>query len=249
MEGGAARDFWSHLRLWPVAAAGLALDLWSKHWAFQNLEAHPGAVREIIPHLVSFRRTLNDGALFGLGKGLWPVFVVASLLALGFVWYLFTQSTRTRRSLHVGLAMILAGALGNLYDRAFVLADVVRTGRGTEAGIIVSETADSIFLGPYPETSRDPRFVRRIPRSEIVSIRRQGVVRDFVKVEPQFTIPLGSRSLRVELWPWVFNVADVLLVIGVALLLLNFWWERRWARAQSGRASGKETAANLAETA
>ena len=65
--------------------------------------------------------------------------------------------------------------------------------------------------------------------------RRQGVVRDFIKVEPKFG--------RFELWPWVFNVADALLVAGVALLLLNFWWERREARAHASGAAGEASAA------
>jgi len=40
-------------------------------------------------------------------------------------------------------------------------------------------------------------------------------VRDFLKI----VWKIGDR----ELWPWIFNVADVLLVIGVGLLLITFW--------------------------
>jgi len=228
-EVSAARDPWSHLRLWPVAALGLAADLWSKHWAFTRLPPEPASGWELIPRLVSFRRTLNDGALFGLGRGLWLVFIIASVLALAFVWYLFSQSTRDRRSLHVALGLILAGAMGNLYDRAFVLADVVRTDRGSFTGIVLRETGTFVDLGTYP----DRKPLRRFDKTqENLTIRHQGVVRDFIKVEPKFGF---------ELWPWVFNVADVLLVAGVALLLLNFWWERREARLHAAGASGEGT--------
>jgi lipoprotein signal peptidase len=223
----AVGDIWSHLRLWPVAALGLFADLWSKHWAFTHLPSEPGAARELIPRLLSFRRTLNDGALFGLGKGLWLVFIVASILALGFVWYLFSQSTRNRRSLHVALGLILAGAMGNLYDRAWVMADVVRTSHGSFTGIVLRQTDDIIDLGTYPDGRPLQRFNKK---RDDVTVKRQGVVRDFIKVEPKFGI---------ELWPWVFNVADVLLVAGVALLLLNFWWERREARSHAAAASGE----------
>ncbi len=217
----AVRDVASHLRLWPIAVAGLALDLWTKHWAFTHLDPRPNEALQVIPRLLSFRRTLNDGALFGLGKGLWAVFLVASVLALGFVWYLFSQSTRDRRSLHVALALILAGALGNLYDRAFVIVDVVRTRHGNYTGIIVRETEHTVDLGTYPDKKLVQRFHRDVDGA---TVKRQGVVRDFIKVEPRFGI---------ELWPWVFNVADVLLVVGVGLLLLNFWWERRAAHRQT----------------
>jgi lipoprotein signal peptidase len=201
-----------------MAALGLAADLWTKHWAFTHLDPQAAGGRQLIPRLVGFRRTLNDGALFGLGKGLWVVFIIASVLALGFVWYLFSQSTRDRRSLHVALGLILAGALGNLYDRAFVLADVVRTSHGTFAGTIVSaDGADPIRMVTYP----DGRPLAVIHRRDVISIKHQGVVRDFIKVEPE---------IGIELWPWVFNIADVLLVIGVGLLLLNFYWERRELR-------------------
>lgn len=223
----AVHDVWSHLRLWPVAALGLAADLASKWWAFTYLPSDPAASRDLIPRLLSFRRTLNDGALFGLGKGLWFVFIIASILALGFVWYLFSQSERNRRSLHVALALILAGAMGNLYDRAFVFADVVRTSRGSFAGIITRETGSFIELGTYPDGKTLQRFSRG--KDDLTVKRHQGVVRDFIKVEPKFGF---------DLWPWVFNVADVLLVVGVALLLLNFWWERREARSRAAGPSG-----------
>jgi lipoprotein signal peptidase len=228
-DDSATHDVWSHLRLWPVAALGLAADLWSKQWAFTHLPSDPMGARELIPRLLSFRRTLNEGALFGLGKGLWLVFIIASVLALAFVWYLFAQSTRDRRSLHVALALILAGAMGNLYDRAWVLADVVRTNRGSFTGIVLRETKDYVELGTYPDGKPLQRFDKR---RDGVTIKHQGVVRDFIKIEPKFGI---------ELWPWVFNVADVLLVAGVALLLLNFWRERREARSHGSGTSSENS--------
>ena len=165
----------------------------------------------VIPHLMSFRRSLNAGALFGLGKGLTPVFILASVLALGFVFFLFVQSTRDRRSLHVALGLVLAGALGNLYDRAFMQADVVQyviDGRTyTEAFKMIEENDKGFVVGTWPEG--DHR--RTIPKTCAPSIRVQGVVRDFIKMEPKFTVAGHS----IEIWPWVFNIADVLLVVGV----------------------------------
>ncbi len=218
----------SHLRLWLVAVIGLAADLWTKHWAFTSLDADPDRSWLIIRHVMRFQRSLNTGALFGLGKGMTPVFIAASMLALGFVLFLFRHSTRDRRSLHVGLGLVLAGALGNLYDRTFMQADVVRfdagSGRHTIVGRITSGPDErGLWIGHWPEGSQ-PRF---IPASQKPQVRRQGVVRDFIKMEP--SIPLGS--WRIDIWPWVFNIADALLVVGVGLLMLNFWWDRRAEKA------------------
>lgn len=217
-------DVWSHLRLWPLALIGLAADLWTKNWAFTRLGPEDGWV--VIPYVMSFRRSLNTGALFGMGKGLTPVFIVASILALGFVLYLFAHSTRNRRTLHIALALVLGGALGNLYDRAFMIADVVKytlNGQAvTSVGLIVEENDAFIALGPWPERETDRPT--RIPKALQPQTRQQGVVRDFIKMEPK----IGS----FEWWPWVFNIADSLLVVGVGLLMLNFWWDRKAEQAQ-----------------
>lgn len=230
MEEAAARrsavaDVASHLRLWPVAIAGLAADLWSKYAVFNGL--HPDEIRTLVPHVLSIRRSVNPGALFGVGQGLAPVFIGASVLALMFVLYLFWQSSPCRRSLHVALGLILAGALGNLYDRTYHVADAIWEDTGSVSwrgllgrrivltGILTGETATSWTLGSYP----DGQGSRRVAKDESLSLGTTPVVRDFIKIEPKFG--------RLELWPWVFNLADAFLVIGVGVLLINFWLDRR----------------------
>jgi signal peptidase II len=218
MSGGpACWHLASHIRLWLTAALGLAVDLWTKHWAFAHLDPDPAqAPLVVIPNILTLRQSLNSGALFGLGRGLTTLFIGASIVALGFVFFLFIHSGRDRRSLHIALGLVLAGALGNLYDRTQVVADVVTytvNGRaGSVAGRIIEKNERGILIGSWPEGTH-PRLIRTEWQPEIT---QQGVVRDFVKMEPKITI-----------WPWVFNVADSLLVIGVGVLMLNFWWERR----------------------
>jgi len=53
----------------------------------------------------------------------------------------------------------------------------------------------------------------------------EGGVRDFIKFLPRLPtwIPLVG---GFDAWPWIFNVADALLVCGVAILLLNLWFTR-----------------------
>lgn len=210
----------AHALFWATGAALLLLDLWSKQWAFAALG--PTEVTTIIPRVLEFRRSLNDGAVFGAFTGQTALFVAASVCAIGFVLYLFATSAARHRLLHLALGMVLAGALGNLYDRAFIVADVVRihdsrTGRVESLiGTIVGEpTADSVRVGDWPEGTN----VRTYDLDE-VELRRQGVVRDFLKFVPRFPawVPkLGGR----DVWPWVFNIADSALVCGVLLLLVS----------------------------
>ena len=87
------------------------LDLWSKERVFSTLKS--GEVYVAIPGTLHFRRSLNDGAVFGSFTGYVAVFVVASVAAAGFVLYMFGTSRPAQRVLHVGLALILAGAMGN----------------------------------------------------------------------------------------------------------------------------------------
>ena len=165
----AARHLPSHLRIWPVAIGGVALDLWSKDWAFRGGNVPPDG-RVIVDKALSFQLSLNSGALFGLGRGMAPLFVAASVLALLFVWYLFMQSGRDRLSLHVALGLILGGALGNLYDRSFHDADAVfgppapgfwhgLLGDHVWAtGVLLNDPSDPVWqIGRYPDGKGEVR--------------------------------------------------------------------------------------------
>lgn len=230
-EGGrrsesAIRHVQAHLWFWGLAGGLLGLDLWTKHWAFTALA--PTEIRPILSGAIDLRRSLNDGAVFGSFAGYPSVFIVASLGALGVVLYMFAHSTRRQRALHVALALILAGALGNLYDRAFVVADVVKFNRpfGPKTsliGTILSDPEDSVIrLGDWP----DGAHIRSLPRSDVTNIQRQGVVRDFIKFVWKFPAWVPGFAGK-DVWPWVFNIADATLVCGVGVLLIHIWLDRR----------------------
>jgi lipoprotein signal peptidase len=214
----------SHVRFWLVAGIVVWLDLWSKTWAFANLG--PGEIREILRGVIEFRRSLNTGAVFGSFAGYTSVFIVASLFALGFVLYMFARSARMQAALHIALALILAGAVGNLYDRTFLKADVVirRTDSGVEettVGKIISDPDAAVLrIGDWPGGENARRFAR-----SAVTVRSQGVVRDFIKFVPRFPASVPKFAGR-DIWPWVFNVADAALVCGVCLLLISSWVDR-----------------------
>jgi len=216
----------SHLRFWIPTGVILWLDLWSKHQIFKTLSADTAVT--VWGSVLEFRRSLNDGAVFGSFTGYTTLFIIASTLALCFVLYLFMRSSRRQWLLHLSLAMILAGAIGNLYDRAFVKADVARITydsgeRRSLIGKLLSEPQDRpVRIGDWPDGG-NPRTLRD-PAIDSVQLRHQGVVRDFIRFVPKFPewVPrLGG----TDVWPWVFNVADASLVVGVFLLLIVTWFD------------------------
>jgi signal peptidase II len=115
-----------------TAVLGLTIDLWSKSYAWSSLVVDPHAQLERDPasgHLIvdsytarpipgwlHLRVTVNEGAVFGRGQGLQKLFALVSVAAIGFLGYLFITSGR-RWFYQIILGMLLAGVLGNLYDR------------------------------------------------------------------------------------------------------------------------------------
>jgi len=115
-----------------VAIAVLAADLGLKAYAFKYVAGEPIELQPdvpasmeipfhsptvLIPGVLHLRLTANTGAIFGMGKGSRWVFVAVSIIAVGFIGRLFWRSPAKAVTLQVALALILAGALGNLYDR------------------------------------------------------------------------------------------------------------------------------------
>ena len=241
----ALRDVAAHVCFWGVAGLGLALDLWSKDWAFGTLRQR--GHRTLVPRLLEFETTLNSGALFGIGAGHTGVFVVASVLALALVLWMFAQCPARRRLMQVALGAILAGALGNMYDRVFVKLYGLQTPAGPRYYVREDDPHEpSVILREYPPERRGG--VRTVPREYAAQLGEPvGHVRDFIKIPttlPQWSwIPARWRGK--ELWPWVFNVADTLLVGGVVVLALRMLRDRRRARSggPDGHSSGGASSA------
>jgi signal peptidase II len=168
------------VRFFATTALGLAVDLWTKAYAFRVLADGPphagknGAIQVqslqhvVIPDWLQFQITCNQGAVFGIGQGYrWP-FVVISVLAIGFLTYLFAASGRQRFWQFI-LGLLLAGVLGNMYDRVAL-----------------------------------------------------GYVRDMIYILPGIFIWPGRQA-----FPWIFNVADMMLCCGVGLMLIHTAMRRK----------------------
>jgi len=187
---------WALLLL--VVAAGLAADLVSKHLAFEHVADHPVNVNRaavlrmmaddprklvllvpphepvvVAPHLLEFKLVLNSGAVFGAGQGRRHFFIGFTVVALLFALVMFAFWTTPRdRISHAAIGLVLAGGIGNLYDRL-------------------------VFA----------------------------CVRDFIHPLPGVKLPFGITwpSGDPHLWPYVSNVADAFLLVGIALLVIRLW--------------------------
>jgi len=150
-----------------TAGVGFALDQWSKVTSFDklgmvtsDLDGAPRVVSlrtvRFIPGWLHFEVTANQGAVFGIGQGRRFLFIAVSVAAILFIFYLFATSGR-QRVYQIILGMLLAGVLGNLYDRI-----------------------------------------------------AYGYVRDMIHALPRWP----------GFFPWIFNVADSLLCVGVVLMII-----------------------------
>jgi signal peptidase II len=196
---------WRSPLAWLTLAAtfgiGLGFDLWTKYWSFGTVAGRPielryedvagnpsyrlpwhEGIRAVPGDLLDFRLVLNHGAVFGIGQNRRWVFVLFTILAIGVAVTFFARGTRSDARLsHVAIGLILAGGVGNLYDRMVY-----------------------------------------------------GAVRDFLHMLPRWDLPFGWRwpgNATSEVFPWIFNIADVMLLAGMALLLLSLHLRDRRERA------------------
>lgn len=111
------------LRLFYLAVAGvvIAADRASKIYIRHHVAQNIGRIR-VIPHFFSITHVENTGAAFSLFAD-WPhrvrapLLVGFSLFAVVLVCYLLWRSVKHFTWSGLALALVLGGAVGNLYDR------------------------------------------------------------------------------------------------------------------------------------
>lgn len=101
---------------WVSASLGFVLDQFTKWIVFKNLK-EAGAV-SIIPGFLNFFCSKNRGSVFGFAQGKNSALIFFSFIAIGIIIWVYIRS---KKSLIMSLSMgfILAGAVGNLWDRIF----------------------------------------------------------------------------------------------------------------------------------
>jgi signal peptidase II len=98
-----------------VVVAVLAADRASKLWALRQLRGR-GPV-PVLPFL-DLSYASNTGASFGMGAGSNRLLALLSLALIAALLRLMSRWPKENVWLQAGGALVLAGALGNLYDRA-----------------------------------------------------------------------------------------------------------------------------------
>jgi signal peptidase II len=119
----AAVPFRNVVLFWAIALGGAAFDLTTKTMMFAWIgdpNQNPPS-KTIVPGVLELVTSYNPGALWGFMRG-WPyaslLFAGLSVVAgIAIVLWLFARGAAKDTRLTVALALIMAGALGNCYDR------------------------------------------------------------------------------------------------------------------------------------
>lgn len=97
----------------------LVLDWVTKAWAYGARDGVPGPLGDLLGGLLPLTLAYNRGAAFGLSIGddsRW-FFIPVTIVALGLIGSLWRQAESDDLLRLSALSMIVAGALGNLWDR------------------------------------------------------------------------------------------------------------------------------------
>ena len=98
-----------------IIAALVCIDLLSKHLAVFYLKGAESL--PVIHNVINFTYVENTGAAFSMLRGMQPLFVVLTLVAVLVMMYLILHSKSRNKALIWGLAFATAGGIGNLIDR------------------------------------------------------------------------------------------------------------------------------------
>ena len=109
------------LLFWAIALGGAAFDLTTKSAIFAKVGEPPAAAVPVVPGFLELQTSLNPGALWGFGRSLpysSQIFAGLSIVAsLAICYWLFVRGAAASQPLLIALGLIMAGAMGNCYDR------------------------------------------------------------------------------------------------------------------------------------
>ncbi len=102
-------------RPWLIAAITLAADQLAKYSVTSCFV--PGESLPVLPPLLHLSYVRNTGAAFGLLKGQQALFILCTLLVIGWIVWEFLRKRPIPAAVVWGYALILGGSVGNLIDR------------------------------------------------------------------------------------------------------------------------------------
>jgi len=116
------------------AIVGCAADLATKAWMFSCPQLRAGEIYWLWAEHVGFQLSWNEGALFGMGQGkVWLFAALSVVAAVAIPIWLFRFGAARDAWLTFALGCVMAGVLGNLYDRLGLHGEVW-PGLGERAG-------------------------------------------------------------------------------------------------------------------
>ena len=103
---------------WGVIVTVVVLDVVTKWLAVRHLQDYFGHV-QVLGDWVRFTLVYNPGAAFGLHLGPYSrwIFTALTVGALGILWRLLTATRAGDTARVLAIALVTAGAIGNLIDR------------------------------------------------------------------------------------------------------------------------------------
>lgn len=100
-----------------IIILGLVLDRATKILSVKTLYGKEGIV--IIKNILSLSYLENRGAAFGILQNKQNILAIITLVVvIGVIYYLYKYKPKSK-FLRVGIALILGGAIGNLFDRLY----------------------------------------------------------------------------------------------------------------------------------
>jgi len=100
-----------------IVFLGLLLDRLAKVWALNSLKENNGVI--LIKDFFKLEYLENRGAAFGILQNKLILLALVTLLVIsGMIYYIIKYKPKSK-FLRIGFALIISGALGNLYDRIF----------------------------------------------------------------------------------------------------------------------------------
>ncbi len=104
-----------------IFIAVLALDQLTKVLCASWLTVLPGKTYSLIDGVFSLTYVENRGAAFGMLQNRRVFFIIITIIVCGFIVYaLIRERGRMHALMKAALSLVLAGAVGNLIDRAFL---------------------------------------------------------------------------------------------------------------------------------
>ena len=102
-----------------AVVSGVSVDIMSKWVVFSKLDEFGKLI--LIPGLLNIVRSKNAGVVFGLFPGKTIAFIVFSAIAIVVILFIYIKSDKTIFISNLALGLVMAGAIGNLWDRIWFM--------------------------------------------------------------------------------------------------------------------------------